>query len=67
MVKKAVSPEIRAEVIAITVTALLMLGFMGTSIQSVFAAGSAGTLDSNGLLRLNPLGNNSPFGDTYSL
>jgi len=67
MVKKAVSPEIRAEVIGITVTALLMLGFMGTSIQSVFAAGGAGTLDSNGLLRLNPLGNNSPFGDSYSL
>jgi hypothetical protein len=40
---------------------------MGTSIQSVLAAGDAGTLDSNGLLRLNPLGNNSPFGDSYSL
>jgi len=58
---------IRLEVIRVTITAILTLSFLGTSTQLVFAAGSAGTLDPNGLLRLNPLGNNSPFGDSYSL
>jgi hypothetical protein len=67
MVKLTESTKLRSGFIVITITAILMLGFIGTSIQLVFAAGNAGTLDPNGLLRLNPLGNNSPFGDSYSL
>jgi Bacterial Ig domain len=67
MGKDTKSTMLRAEIIGITMTAVLMLGFMGTPIQLVFAAGAAGTLDPNGLLRLNPLGNNSPFRDSYSL
>ena len=67
MAKMTDSITIRVEIIAITVIAVLVVGFIGTSIQSVHAAGAAGTLDPNGIRRLNPLGNNSPFGDSHSI
>lgn len=67
MGKKPYSTMMRAEITAITVIAILMLGFLSTSIELVFAAGAAGTLDPNGIQRLNPLGNNSPFGDSHSI
>ena len=67
MAKETENTTLRVAIIGITMTVILMLGFMDTSIQLVFAAGGAGTFDPNGLLRLNPLGNNSPTGDSYSL
>ena len=48
MAKIRDSTTIRVEIIAISITAILMLGFFGTSIQLVFAVES-GTLDQNGL------------------
>ena len=67
MAKIRDSTTIRVEIIAISITAILMLGFFGTSIQLVFAVES-GTLDQNGLARFNPLASGkSPFGDSYNL
>lgn len=35
--------------------------------QQAFAAGAAGTLDPNGIQRKNPLGTDSPFGDSFDI
>jgi Bacterial Ig domain len=67
MAKKTDSTTIGVDIIAISISAILMLGFLGTSIQLVFAVDS-GTLDQNGLARFNPLASGkSPFGDSYNL
>jgi hypothetical protein len=54
---------------AITTVVALSLAMMPVAtMNQAYAAGSAGTLDPNGLMRLNPLaGGKSPFGDSYNL
>jgi len=67
MAKMIASTNMRVQIIAISITAILTLGFLSTSIQLVFAEES-GTLDQNGLARFNPLASGkSPFGDSYNL
>lgn len=52
---------------AITTVVALSLAMMPVATMNQAYAADAGTLDRNGIIRLNPLGENSPFGDEHEI
>jgi hypothetical protein len=52
---------------AITTVVVMSLAMMPVAPMNQAYAADAGTLDQNGIIRLNPLGQNSPFGDQQKI
>jgi hypothetical protein len=53
--------------ISTILAAFVLLFVPATTTNPAYAAGAAGTLDSNGLMRIDALGSNSPFGDDMDI